>query len=72
MNGSIKTDFLTSTSTFITGMGSVLNVGGNYFPYHRSATPEEADEAALANDWTIVGQDIRAELERLKQQERSL
>jgi hypothetical protein len=59
MNGNLKTDFLTATSTFVIGMGSVLNVGGNHFSYNKSATPEEADQVALASDWAIIGQEIR-------------
>ncbi len=70
MNGNFKTDFLTATSTFVIGMGSVLNIGGNHFQYNRSATSEEADEIALASDWQVIGQDIRAELEQLKKQQR--
>lgn len=69
MNGDIKTDFLTATSTFLIGMGSVLNVGGNYFSYNTSATAEEADRIALASDWAITGQDIRNELDQLKQRQ---
>ncbi len=70
MNNSFKTDFLTATSTFVIGLGSVLNLGGNQFSYNRSATPEEADRMALENDWEVVGQDISAELEKLKQHKR--
>ena len=70
MNGNFKTDFLTATSTFIIGMGSVLNIGGDHFQYNRSATPEEADKIALESDWKMVGQDIRAKLEQLKKQKR--
>ncbi len=70
MNENFKTDFLTVTSTFLIGMGSVLNIGGDHFPYKRSATPEDADSIALESDWAIIGQDIRAELEHLKRQKR--
>ena len=70
MNGNFKTDFLTVTSTFVIGMGSALNIGGNHFQYNRSATPEEADKIALESDWEVIGQDIRKELEQLKKQKR--
>ena len=70
MNKNFKTDFLMATSTFLVGMGSVLNIGGEHFPYSKSGTPEEADSIALESDWAIIGQDIRAELEQLKQQNR--
>ncbi len=68
MNENIQTQFLAATSTFMIGMGSVLNIAGNYFQYNFSSTPEEADRLALENDWAVVGQDIRAELERMKRE----
>lgn len=70
MNGNLKTDFLTATSTFVIGMGSVLNVGGNHFHYNTSATPEEADQIALESDWAVIGQELRAGLDQLKQEQR--
>ncbi len=70
MNTNFKTDFLTASSTFVIGMGSVLNVGGNYFRHNRSATAEEADRVALESDWAIIGQELRAGLERIKQERR--
>ncbi len=70
MNGSLDTDFLTATSTFVIGMGSVLNLGGNHFRHNSSATPEEADQIALASDWAVVGQELRAGLDQIKQERR--
>ena len=54
-----KTDFLVPASSFLIGMGSLLNFSGNYFEYNNSQTTEIADRRALSNDWAIVGQDIR-------------
>ena len=68
MHCNFKTDLLTATSTFIIGMGSVMNLGGNYFNYNSCPTAEEADRIALASDWAMTGQDIRAELDELKRQ----
>ncbi len=69
MNGNPRTDFLTSASTFVIGMGSVMNLGGNYFPFNRSDNPEEADQAALAGDWALVANDMRAGIDQLRQHE---
>lgn len=52
------TDFLTANSLVI-GMGSVFNIAGDYFRYNSCETGEEADRLALANDWLMVGQDIK-------------
>lgn len=40
------------------GMGSVLNIAGNYFSFSGSDTELEADEKAIHADWSAVGQDI--------------
>ena len=69
MNGNLKTDFLTATSTLVTGMGSVLNIGGNYYSHNESASSEEADQIAIAKDWRMVGQDIRAGMEKFEDQQ---
>ncbi len=54
-----RTDFLFPTPSFLKGMGTVLNLGGNYYSWNRSDTPEEADARGLKCDWAIVGEDIR-------------
>jgi hypothetical protein len=61
MNNRFKTDFLFESSSFLTGMGSVLNLNGRIYDYNAS---EDPDEIAIASDWLIVGQDIRDALER--------
>ena len=55
MNENIQIQFLAPTSTFIIGMGSVLNIAGNYSQYNFSSTPEEVDRLAIENDWAMVG-----------------
>lgn len=62
MNNRVQTDFLVPTSSFLTGFGSVLNIGGEYFSYNYSDDEGEADRVALASDWLIVGQDLRKSL----------
>lgn len=71
MNSRIKTDFLTATPSFLTGMGSVLNVAGNYPEFNVSESPEEADLLALESDWRMVGQDFRDVFEDLFKRLRS-
>jgi hypothetical protein len=51
----IKTDFLCASSTFLTGMGSVLNLRGNLYDYNSCDNP---DETAIAQDWGMVGRDF--------------
>jgi len=51
-------NFLFPNNSFIMGMGSVLNIAGNYFSFSGSDTELEADEKAIHADWSAVGQDI--------------
>ena len=65
MNERWQTDFLTPTSTFLSGVGSVLSLSGGYFPYNHS---EDPDELAMWQDWRMVGQDLEAALSAAPQQ----
>jgi len=56
-----KTDFLCESSSFLTGMGSVLNIRGQNHEYNESGNP---DEIAISHDWHMVGQDIRDALKK--------
>ncbi len=51
--------FLFPKPTFVIGMGSVFNVGGNYYEFNSSNNELEADLFALRNDWECVGNDIK-------------
>jgi len=44
--------------SFLTGMGTLLNIQGNFFDYNYLKTGENADAKAIANDWGVIGQDI--------------
>jgi len=54
----VKTDFLVSTGSFLIGVGTVMNLSGNYFQYNYSRNGEEADKRAVYRDWRMIGQDI--------------
>ena len=54
------TDFLVPTSSFLTGVGSVLAVGGD-----RSQSPSEADRRALRNDVAVVASDFAVVMESM-------
>jgi hypothetical protein len=53
------TDFLYSDPSFLQGMGTILNLGGNYYTFNYSDTPQEADSKALASDWGMIGKDLK-------------
>jgi hypothetical protein len=54
----VKTDFLVSTGSFFIGLGTVMNLSGNYFQYNYSRNGEEADKHAIYRDWRVIGQEI--------------
>ena len=57
------TDFLVPTSGFLTGAGSVIAVGGDYYFYNTSHSPTEADRRALRNDVAVVAEDFSVVME---------
>ena len=65
MNNRFKTDFLSASSSFLAGMGSVVNLRGHLYDYNASDDP---DQLAIAQDWQMVGQDIRDALKKAKKE----
>lgn len=45
-------------TSFFQGIGSSFNVFGNYYTFRRLRA-KNADEAAIASDWSVVGKDLR-------------
>lgn len=64
----IKTDYLFSKCNFLRGVGSVLNLPGNYYEFNTSKTEMEADNKALTSDWENVGADIRNAKKKFEKQ----
>ena len=54
-----RTDYLLPKNNFWVGMGSVLNLAGNYFEYNSSKSDSVADFKALTSDWNNIGKDIK-------------
>jgi hypothetical protein len=65
MNDRFKTDFLCASSSFLTGFGSVMSINGDLYQYN---TSEDPDALATANDWLMVGQDIRDAMDKADSQ----
>ena len=51
-------------ASFFKGLGSVLNVSGNYYKFDYSKNGAEADKKAIESDWNIVGQDIKLAMKK--------
>jgi hypothetical protein len=58
-----ETSFLFASPGFIQGIASAIDIGGTLLLYNESQTTEEADMRAIANDWAMVGKDIRSAAE---------
>jgi hypothetical protein len=54
-----KTNRLFHRTSVLDGIGSIINIAGNYFDFKYSNSGEEADSEAIENDWGVVGNDIR-------------
>lgn len=67
-----RTDFLFPKSSFITGMGSVFDLTGNYYSFNTSKTTSIADFKAIQSDWGVVGQDIESSVEEVNRYSLSL
>lgn len=61
-----RTDFLFSTPSFLEGAGSVMNLAGNYYEFNNCDTAREADETAINNDFSMIGQDICDAIKSIK------
>jgi hypothetical protein len=48
--GTTSTTFLTSDSDFITGIGSAVNLGGNFYGFIHAASAQLADIRAMRAD----------------------
>ena len=52
------TDFLFSTPNFLSGMGTAINLAGNYYSFNTSVSESEADCKAIEFDFGVIGNDI--------------
>ena len=55
--------YLFSRPSFVEGLGRTLDLSGQADAYNRSTTPEQADMTATANDWLMVGADVRSAIQ---------
>ena len=61
------TDYLFAQPSFLTGLGALCDFDGSLTgtgAYNFSATPEEADAIAIANDWAAIAGDMRTVMGR--------
>jgi hypothetical protein len=64
-------DFLVSRSSFVEGFGRIFDFAGALNVYATSPSPEEADAAAMASDFGMVGQDLRQAIAHERAQQKA-
>ena len=57
-NFSDDTCFLFAEPGFLTGLTSVMDIGGSLLSYNVSPSGADADRRAIASDWAVVGSDL--------------
>jgi hypothetical protein len=60
---SICTDFLFARPSFGSGAARALDLFGSFDAYNGSASDAEADDQAIAADWMVLGEDMKAVFE---------
>jgi len=53
-------------SSLISGAGSALGIGGNYFKLNKPSSHVLSDSNALQSDWKAVGKDISSSMNSSK------
>ena len=61
-----RTDFLFARPSFGSGVARALDLYGTFDAYNSSASETEADMAAIANDWLVVGKDLTDAIEQAR------
>jgi hypothetical protein len=64
MNG--LTDYLFAMPSFWSGVGRVLDLGGQFDELNWSEDPDESDENAIFSDFRAVGIDIQSACSRFE------
>ncbi len=63
-----RTDFLFPTPTKLQGVGTVLNIWGQYYRFNNSDSELEADTRAIRSDWGVTGQDLQDILDKIEKE----
>lgn len=58
--------YLFARPSFLEGIARIYDFGNTLNTYNYSNTPEQADYIAMASDWQVVGQELRAAVARIK------
>lgn len=60
---------LYASPSFLEGMARLWDPAGFLNQYNRSATPRQADQKAIMQDWFMVGSDIRAAIKDVEKKQ---
>ena len=51
--------YMQNLPNFLTGLGSVLDIAGNYLTFDFGKDGSEEDTKAIGSDWEAIGEDIK-------------
>jgi len=66
MKHGLNMGFAIRKSSIMSGAGSALGIGGNYFRFDKSSSHVLSDANALQSDWKAVGKDISSSMNKSK------
>lgn len=62
------TNFLFADSDFLSGFGSVMDIGGTLVEYNSPLSGRDADRRAIVSDWAAIGEDFRLSIDKVEQE----
>jgi hypothetical protein len=68
----MRTDLLFAVPSLLFGLARTHDIAGAFDAYNQSPSGAIADRRALLGDWSMVGQDLRASIQRFDEEEEDL
>lgn len=62
------TNFLFADPDFLSGAGSVIDIGGTLVEFNSSLSDRDADRRAIMSDWAVVGENIKSSINKIEQE----
>lgn len=66
------TDYLTPSGSMLVGAASAFAIGGRFFYFNESASPEAADARAIRQDFFVIASDVVKSREKFEKENQTL
>jgi hypothetical protein len=60
------TNYLFADPDFLSGFGSVLDIGGTLVEYNSQISWREADRCAAMSDWAAIAEDFKSSIDKIE------